>query len=275
MRALTAQKPKLVANTRSAAIGAPPLCTWPRTLGHHDDRESGPVATAGVDELADRVPLEGQLRDQDHIGSARDAGGGGDPAGVSPHDLADHHPVMALGRRVELVDRLGGGRDRGEEPDRDLGADEIVVDGLGNADHVDPALDESRGGVHGPVPADHHERVDSVSLHRFDATRPEVLVQRVAVLVGPDELSGGIGSVVAAEDRAAAGQDAGDVSRIETSAPPLDESEEPVGDADHLEAVSVDRRLGDGADRGVEAGAVAACGHHADASDGALGHRSP
>jgi hypothetical protein len=46
---------------------------------------------------------------------------------------------------------------------------------------------------------------------------------------------------------------------------PLDEAEEAVFEADHVGAAPRDEALGDSADDGVEAGAIAAAGEDADA----------
>ena len=46
---------------------------------------------------------------------------------------------MALGRRVQAVDRLAGDVQRGIEPERHVGGAEVVVDRLRHADHVQPS----------------------------------------------------------------------------------------------------------------------------------------
>ena len=58
----------------------------------------------------------------------------GDPAGVAAHHLDDDDAVVRLGGRVQPVDRLGGDRDRRVEAEGVVGAGEVVVDRLRDAD---------------------------------------------------------------------------------------------------------------------------------------------
>ena len=53
-----------------------------------------------------------------------------DPARVAAHHLDDHHAVVALGGRVQAVDRVGRDLHRGVEAEREVGAGEVVVDRL-------------------------------------------------------------------------------------------------------------------------------------------------
>src|SRR5437762_2918651 len=82
---------------------------------------------AMADPLADVVDVEGLLGDQDDVGATGHAGVGGDPAGVAAHDLADHDPVVGLGRGVEPVDGVGGDLDGGVEPEGEVGGRQVVV----------------------------------------------------------------------------------------------------------------------------------------------------
>ena len=92
----------------------------------------------------------GLLRDEHHRRPTGDPGVGGDPAAVAAHHLDDHHPVVALGRRVQPVDGVGGDLHRGVEAERDVGALDVVVDRLRDADDrqavlgVQPAGDRQR-----------------------------------------------------------------------------------------------------------------------------------
>ena len=101
---------------------------------------------------------------------------------------------MALGRGVQAVDRLGGDVERGVEPERDIGAAQVVVDRLGNSDHVHAV---------GVEPVRHAERV--LAADRDEAVQVEV-GERLADLLYP------VFALVrvrprAAQDRAAPGQD--------------------------------------------------------------------
>ena len=119
-----------------------------------------PAPPALDDGVADLLDVVGDLRDEDHVGAAGDAGFQRDPAGVAPHHLQDHDPVVALGGGVQLVQCVGGGLHRGVEAEGDVGLQEIVVDGLGHADDRDAALHQFQRDLQRAVPADHDERPD-------------------------------------------------------------------------------------------------------------------
>ena len=87
----------------------------------------------------------GVLGDQDDVGAAGEPGVERDPAGVAAHHLDDQHPVVALGRGVQAVDRLHRDVDRGVEAEGVVGGAEVVVDRLRHADDVDPAPRASAG----------------------------------------------------------------------------------------------------------------------------------
>ena len=93
-------------------------------------------------------------------------------------------------------------------------------------------------------------RVDAVRLDRAAHARVAVAVD---VRVSPR----------GAEDRAAALQDAADVVAVERAHVPFHQPVPAVADADDLDPVRDDRAADDGADDGVEPGAVAAGGEDA------------
>src|SRR5437899_3003847 len=90
-------------------------------------RKTGSVAEALADglavahELADAVDGERYLGDEDGVRSAGDARLERDPAGVAAHHLDEHDAMVRLGRRMDLVDGVGRGVQRGVEPECDLG----------------------------------------------------------------------------------------------------------------------------------------------------------
>src|SRR5687768_13612743 len=88
------------------------------------------------DMVADLRDVEWMRRDEDHVGAPGQSGLEPDPSGVPPHDLENHHSVVALSRRMEPVDRIGGHLDGGVEPERVIGSRQVVVDRLGNSDDV-------------------------------------------------------------------------------------------------------------------------------------------
>ena len=109
-------------------------------FGYYDDGEAFATFPAGAEEAGDVVEVDGVFGGEDDVGAAGDAGGDGDPAGVAAHDFDDLDAGVGFGGGVEAVDGFGGDGDGGVEAEADVGAGEVVVDGLGNADDVDVAL---------------------------------------------------------------------------------------------------------------------------------------
>ena len=114
-------------------------------LADDDDREVEPTLVAPADLGAGLLDGDRVLGDQDHVGAARDSAHHGDPAGVPPHHLDDHHAVVRLGGRVQAVDRLGRDRHRGVEPEGVVGRGEVVVDRLRHADDREVLLSVKTG----------------------------------------------------------------------------------------------------------------------------------
>jgi len=54
----------------------------------------------------DRLPLEGDFRDQDDVRAAGESGGERDPAGVAAHDLDYHDAMMRGGRGMQAVNGM-------------------------------------------------------------------------------------------------------------------------------------------------------------------------
>src|SRR5690606_37692858 len=138
-----------------------------------------------------------------------------------------------------------------------VGAEEVVVDGLGDADEVEAAgpfdLQQGRGDAHGAVAADDDQRVEAAGAVVLQAAAGDV---RRGLGAG-EAVVEGVGLVGGAEDGAADGEDVGNVRGVEVGRAVLDQSEEAVVEADDLDVVEAGV-LGDGADDRVEAGAVAA-----------------
>ena len=134
-------------------------------LRDDDDREVLPALVAAADVVAGLVDRDRLLGDQDHVGAASDPAHDGDPARVTAHHLHDHHAVVRLGRRVEPVDRLRGDEDGRVETEGVVGAAEIVVDRLRNADDREGVLlVEPRRDTQCVLAADRHEGVDTGAL---------------------------------------------------------------------------------------------------------------
>src|SRR5579862_9726115 len=209
-----------------------------------DDREVLAARVAAADAVRDLVEVDGLLRDEDHVGAAGDAAHDGDPAGVAAHHLDDHHAVVRLGRRMQAVDRLGRDRHGGVEPERVVGAGEIVVDRLRDADDREAVLGvEARGDAERVLAADCDQRVEpavgEVLQHLLDAP---VQLERVR----PSR----------ADDRPAAGEDPRHLRRPEVDERPVDQAAPALEDADRVPAGRV-RGAHHRPDHGIQPGAVA------------------
>ena len=175
-----------------------------------------------------------------------------DPAGVAAHHLDDEHAVVRVGGGVEAVDRLGGDLDRGVEAEGEVGAAEVVVDGLRDADDLDAEVGELGGDAEGVLAADGDQRVDAVGLEvGLDLLDPAVDLERVGAR--------------RAQDRAAAGQDAANLVEPELARVVLERALPAVAEPDELVAVLADALADGSADHRIETGAVAATGQHSDA----------
>ena len=163
------------------------------------------------------------------------------------HHLDDHDAVVRLGGRVQAVDRLGRDRDRGVEPERVVGAVQVVVDRLRDADDREGVLRvQLRGDAERVLAADRDERVELLALERrehlldpaFDLVR--VRARR-------------------AEDRPAPGQDPRDLAPAERLDDPVDEPAPALPHGGDLPA-AVERPPRHRADDRVQPRAVAAAG---------------
>ncbi|HEY3820286.1 MAG TPA: hypothetical protein VGL81_24140 [Polyangiaceae bacterium] len=109
----------------------------------------------------DSLDIVGDLRDQHGVRAAGNAGAKRDPPRVPPHHFQHHHALVSLRSRVKRVDGASRCLDRAVDAARHVGAAEVSVDGLRNADASHAELLEPAGDAHGPVAAGQNERVDA------------------------------------------------------------------------------------------------------------------
>ena len=219
-------------------------------LSHADD--GGVLLLEAIlDPSADLIEVEGHLGDEDDVGAARHARMQGDPSGVTAHHLDDEHAMVRLGGGVQAVDGLGGDRHGCVEAEGVVGGVEIVVDRLGYADDGQAVLGEFRGHAKGVLAADGNERIDTevgeIALDALDATL---------------DLDGV--RARGAQDGAAARQDAAHRGDVERHGDALERALPSVAESDEFVAVLLGALADDGADDGIETGAVAATGEDSD-----------
>ena len=243
----------------------PPAALRERAFGDDDDAELGAPAVALAQPLRDDVEVERNLRNQDRVGAAGDAGVQRDPARVAAHHLDDHDALVRFGGRVQPIDRVGREGDRRVEAETVRRADDVVVDRL-RARRRSGCRAEQNWWAIASVPSPPiTTSAPSPILWNISIDAIGVVARAVR---GLDRIRERVAAVDRAEDRAAEAQDAGDVARRQHARTAgLDQPVEAVFEADALDA-AVGAGLDDGADDGVQAGRVAAAGEDADARDG-------
>ena len=87
-----------------------------------------------ADGFGNLFDVVGNFRNQDDIGSARQARAQSQPSRAMAHDLDDDNPIMAVGRAVQAVDGLGGNSNGGVKTKGDVGHGHVVVDRFGKGD---------------------------------------------------------------------------------------------------------------------------------------------
>ena len=65
---------------------------------------------------------------------------------------------------MQPVDRFGGDGDSGVKAKASVGSAQVIVDGLGNAHHLDALLDQRIGHTLGVIASDGNQRVQPVGL---------------------------------------------------------------------------------------------------------------
>src|SRR5581483_11212785 len=220
-------------------------------FGHHHDAEVAPARVTAAQALGDLFDVKGALGNQDDVGAAGDPAVHGDPAGVAAHDLHHDDPVVGLGGGVHTVNGFGGDADGGGEAEAEVGAAEIVVNGLGNADYLGSALVQTHGDRLRVVAADGDEGVNFVAAQVLHAAL------QAAFALGRVGARG-------AQDGAAARQDAGHRLQVERHGLVFHHPAPAFHEADELVAVVEDAFANDGSYDGVQPGAVAAAGENSD-----------
>ena len=126
----------------------------PRTLRRDHDAETRAQPLARQDQLRQGFETVRDFGDHDDVGAAGDAGVQRNPSRVTAHDLHDHDSMVGFRAGVQPVDGVGREADSAVEPERAVGLDNVVVDGLGNRRPAESLAGETRG----RSPVFHHRR---------------------------------------------------------------------------------------------------------------------
>src|SRR4029077_7995838 len=109
-------------------------------FGGHYDAEVSAASMPLANELRNLFDIERNFRNENHIRATGDAAVDRNPARVPAHDLDYDHAIMSLGRRVHAINRAGCDVNRRIKAEGEVGAGQVIVDGLGHAHHLHAVL---------------------------------------------------------------------------------------------------------------------------------------
>ena len=194
--------------------------------------------------------LTGNFGNEDHARARGKPRVQCEPARLVAHDLHEHDAAVAARRRLDAADGVRRDLHRRLEPESDVRAVNIVVDGLWHADDVAALHTQKRGGL-----------VRSRAAQREKAVQPHFFVvgdhsgkARAALLLHRHLFKGLAGR---AQNRAACVQNPFKIFLRERIALAADKSAVSLGDADDLGVFDVARQIhSNGADDRVQSRAV-------------------
>src|SRR5690606_3473699 len=105
------------------------------------------------------------FRDQADLSAARDGGMQGNPAGVTPHDFHDHHPVVALGSGNQFIEAVRRDLHCGLEPKGHISCGQVIIYRFGYANHRYALLEEGLRNALRPISSYIDDRI---KLQRFE-----------------------------------------------------------------------------------------------------------
>src|SRR5258708_4127453 len=104
------------------------------TFSNNDNAIMLAVIVVILEQSANVFDVDFVLGDKDDVGATRNSCGIGDPPGIAAHDFDDNDAVMGVGGSVDAVDGFGSDGNGRVVAKGLVGAADVVVDGLGNAD---------------------------------------------------------------------------------------------------------------------------------------------
>jgi len=122
---------------------------------------TGIVCAVGAEQLTELLDVEFVLGDDAAIGGAGHGGEHGGEAGIAAKNFQYHEAFVRARGRAQIVGELNGARDAGAEANAVIGAGDIVVHGLGNADDLETFLIKTHGIAECVVATDGDEIFDA------------------------------------------------------------------------------------------------------------------
>jgi len=151
-----------------AGMGDLPLVGQDGPFARDDDPVGFTAGSLRLEQLAHPVDINRLFRNENKVGSGRNPRKTGDPPGVSPHRLDDHHATVRFGSRPQSIDGLHHDIDRGVEPECVIGATQIVVNRFGDTHGRKVFLFvQTTGNSQGIVAADCDQSVQLQPLERL------------------------------------------------------------------------------------------------------------
>ena len=165
--------------------------------------------------------------------------------------------MVGVGGGVQPIDRLRGDLEGRRETEGVIGADNVVVNGLGQVQDVEPGLGKLVSILGSTTATQGDQRVESELLVVLDDGGDHVLFLTIN--------DHAIDLVTAGSENGSADrQDAGEGARIQGDRPILGQPEEAVLNTDQLHVVLPNGCLAKSTDRGIETWAVTTSGEDAD-----------
>src|SRR6266436_249091 len=247
-------------------------------FGDQDDGvAAGILAAVGSEQFGEMFDIEFVLRNDAAIGGTGHGGKHGGETRVPAEDLNHHETLVRAGRGAETVDHLNGACDAGAEADAVVGAGNIIVHGLGNADDFEAFFVEANAVAKRVVSADGDESVDAQPSEIFEDFRGEVVFLSGefvfqmrgdaglgdAAGIGPGRVEESATGAVGAIDRLFVKEEKIVRVVVILLADHIHKAGPAMTNADNLVAFANSAK-GDAADGGIQAGNVAASGEDAD-----------
>src|SRR4029453_1460892 len=233
---------------------------WSRAFTDHNNCSQITSRLARLNHAGDLVEIERNFRNQNNVRSSSDAAVQRDPAGMAAHYF-DHHDSPVTGRRcMHSIECIHYDSDSRIESECCRSGLEIVVDGLGYADAIDPSFLQLLRRDHRTIAADNDQRPYLKLIQYLLGARNDVLRHNRPIAC-PD-LGNKMAAIRRADDRAAQSHDSANTLPIENDmVAGRKESFESVTKTNHFPAEFL-RRQYHAAQDGVKSGAIATAGQN-------------
>ena len=176
-------------------------------FGNNHDAERTTIRLAMEHLVCNHLNIEGNLGDQDDVGTASQTSMESNPAGVAPHDFKDHHAVVARCRCMQAVNSICCYLERCIKAEGTIGTGEIVVDRLWHTNNRSTELIEFKGDTLRTFTTNRNQRSQTKLTHGLYCLQVGIILRRSSRLTGTE-----VALVRRAENRATSGEQSLDIS---------------------------------------------------------------